>query len=95
MNKQELIDAIASKTEASKVSIGEILSTYVELVKKTVAKGDSVELVGFGKFSSGKRAAREGRNPKTGEKIKIAATNTVKFTAGKAFKEAVNGKAKK
>lgn len=83
------------KTEASKATIGAILSEYVEVVKKTVAKKGSVEWLGFGKFSSGERAAREGRNPKTGEKIKIAETRTVKFTAGKAFKEAVNGKAKK
>lgn len=95
MNKQELIDAIYSTMDVSKATIGAVLSTYVEVVKKTVADGGSVEWLGFGKISSGERAAREGRNPKTGEKIKIAETRTVKFTAGKAFKEAVNGKAKK
>jgi DNA-binding protein HU-beta len=90
MNKQELIDAVAAQTGASKVQTGETLDTLLEVVKKAVSKGDAVQLIGFGSFGSGKRAARTGRNPKTGETIKIPAAKTVKFTAGKAFKDAVN-----
>jgi len=90
MNKQELIDAVATHTGASKVHTSETLDALLEVIKKAVSKGDAVQLIGFGSFSSGKRAARTGRNPKTGEAIKIAAAKTVKFTAGKAFKDAVN-----
>ncbi|KND61480.1 DNA-binding protein HU [Candidatus Burkholderia verschuerenii] len=90
MNKQELIDAVAVQTGASKAQIGETLDTLLEVIKKSVSKGDSVQLIGFGSFGSGKRAARTGRNPKTGESIKIPAAKTVKFMAGKAFKDAVN-----
>ncbi|CCD37340.1 DNA-binding protein HU [Candidatus Paraburkholderia kirkii UZHbot1] len=90
MNKQELIDAVAAQTSASKAQIGETLDTLLEVIKKAVSKGDAVQLIGFGSFGSGKRAARTGRNPKTGESIKIPAAKTVKFTAGKAFKDAVN-----
>jgi DNA-binding protein HU-beta len=92
MNKQELIDAVAAETGASKAQIGEMLDTVLEVIKQAVAKGDSVQLIGFGSFGSGERAARSGRNPKTGEPIKIPAAKTVKFTAGKAFKDAVNTK---
>ena len=90
MNKQDLIDAVATKTGASKAQTGETLDTLLEAIKKQVSKGDAVQLIGFGRFGSGKRAARVGRNPKTGEEIKIQAARTVKFTAGKAFKDAVN-----
>ena len=90
MNKQELIDAVAAQTGASKAQTGETLDTLLEVIKKAVSKGDAVQLIGFGSFGSGKRAARTGRNPKTGETIKIPAAKTVKFTAGKAFKDAVN-----
>jgi DNA-binding protein HU-beta len=92
MNKQELIDAVAAQTGASKALTGETLDTLLDVVKNAVATGDTVQLIGFGSFGSGKRAARTGRNPKTGEAIKIAAAKTVKFTAGKAFKDAVNTK---
>ncbi|AJC22239.1 DNA-binding protein [Pandoraea pulmonicola] len=92
MNKQELIDAVAGATGASKANTGETIDAVLEVIKKAVAKGDAVQLIGFGSFGSGKRAARTGRNPKTGEAIKIPAAKTVKFTAGKAFKDAVNKK---
>ena len=92
MNKQELIDAVAAQTGASKALTGETLDTLLDVVKNAVATGDTVQLIGFGSFCSGQRAARTGRNPKTGEAIKIAAAKTVKFTAGKAFKDAVNKK---
>lgn len=90
MNKQELVDAIAGKTEQTKVITSEQLDALLEIITKSLVKGDTVQLVGFGSFSTGSRAARTGRNPRTGEAIKIAAAKTVKFTAGKAFREAVN-----
>lgn len=94
MNKAELVEAVASATDSSKASVDEVLNVTIATIIKTVTKGDSVQLVGFGTFGSGKRAARTGRNPRTGETIKIAAARTVKFTAGKAFKDAVNKKNK-
>jgi len=90
MNKMELIDAIASECDLSKVAAQRALESVLSNVTKAVANGDAVQLVGFGTFASGKRAERTGRNPRTGEEIKIAAAKTVKFTAGKAFKDAVN-----
>ena len=99
MNKSELIDAIAESTELSKVSSGKALDAVIETIVKAVAKGDGVSLVGFGSFKAAARAAREGKNPKTGEKIKIAATTVPKFSAGATFKAAVaeasKGKKKK
>jgi DNA-binding protein HU-beta len=91
MNKQELIDAVAGNVEMSKSAIEEMISTIMKTISQEVAAGNVVQLVGFGSFSSGKRAARTGRNPQTGETIEIAAAKTVKFSAGKAFKDAVNG----
>jgi DNA-binding protein HU-beta len=90
MNKAELIEVIAKEAKLSKAAAQAALDATVAAVVKAVTKGDSVSLVGFGSFSSGKRAARTGRNPQTGETIKIAAAKTVKFSAGKAFKDSVN-----
>lgn len=90
MNKQELIDAVAAATGESKAATGQTIDAIVEAVTKAVVGGDTVQLVGFGSFSTGARAARVGRNPSTDAEIQIAAAKTVKFTAGKAFKEAVN-----
>ncbi|MFM0739377.1 DNA-binding protein HU-beta [Paraburkholderia sp. GAS199] len=90
MNKQELIDAVAAQTGESKAATGQTIDAIVEAVTKAVVGGDTVQLVGFGSFSTGARAARVGRNPSTGAEIQIAAAKTVKFVAGKAFKEAVN-----
>jgi DNA-binding protein HU-beta len=90
MNKQELIDQVVKKTGQSKGAVTETLDAITEAIKAGVAGGETIQLVGFGSFGSGQRAAREGRNPKTGEALQIAAAKTVKFTAGKAFKEAVN-----
>jgi len=90
MNKQELIDAVAAATGESKAATGQTIDAIVEAVTKAVVGGDTVQLVGFGSFSTGARVARVGRNPSTGAEIQIAAAKTVKFTAGKAFKEAVN-----
>jgi predicted porin len=69
---------------------GETIDAFVAVVTQAVVEGDGVQLVGFGTFSTGQRAARAGRNPRTGETLQIAAAKTVKFTAGKAFKDAVN-----
>ncbi len=92
MNKTDLIDTIAKECDLSKAAAQRALDCVMAAVIGAVTKGDAVQLVGFGSFSSGKRAARTGRNPRTGEEIKIAAAKTVKFAAGKAFKDAVNKK---
>lgn len=89
MNKTELVDAIAAGADISKAAAARALDTAIETITKTVAAGDSVTLVGFGTFKASSRAAREGKNPKTGEKINIAAATVPKFTAGTAFKAAV------
>ncbi|WP_250482203.1 HU family DNA-binding protein [Caballeronia sp. GACF5] len=90
MNKQELIDAVASEAGTSKIAAEETINAVFETISKAVAAGDAVQLIGFGSFGTGERAARTGRNPQTGETIEIAAAKTVKFTAGKGFKDAVN-----
>jgi DNA-binding protein HU-beta len=89
MNKSELIDAIATRTELSKVASGKALDAVIEAIVEAVATGEGVSLVGFGSFKAAARAAREGKNPKTGEKIKIAATTVPKFSAGATFKATV------
>ena len=89
MNKGELIDAVATKAEVSKKDADAIVSATVEAIMEAVAKGDKVSLVGFGSFEPRERKAREGRNPKTGEKLKIAATTVPGFSAGKGFKQLV------
>jgi DNA-binding protein HU-beta len=94
MNKTDLIEAIATDCDISKAAALRALDSVIENVVKVITKGDTVQLVGFGSFSSGKRAARTGRNPRTGEAIKIAAAKTIKFSAGKAFKDTVNKKKK-
>ena len=91
MNKTELVDAIAAKSGMSKAASKEAVDAMLEVVISAVSKGDEVQLVGFGTFGSGKRAARTGRNPSTGAEIQIAEARTVKFSPGKAFKDAVNG----
>jgi DNA-binding protein HU-beta len=97
MNKSELIEVLATKAELTKAAAGRALDVLVEEIVGAVSKGDTVTLIGFGTFKSAARAAREGRNPKTGEKMKIEATTVPKFSAGATFKEKVanKGKAKK
>lgn len=95
MNKAELIEVAAKEAGISKAAANKALDAIVGAVTKAVSKGDSVTLVGFGTFKSAKRAARTGKNPKTGATIKIAATTVPKFSAGAAFKAAVAGKKKK
>ncbi len=92
MNKSELIEATAKAADISKAAAERALSSMIEAVVKAVSKGDTVTLVGFGTFKSAKRAARTGKNPKTGEPLKIAATTVPKFSAGAGFKLAVAGK---
>ena len=89
MNKSELIDQIAAEADLSKVAAGRALDATVAAITKAVAAGDSVALVGFGTFKASDRAAREGKNPKTGEALQIAATTVPKFTPGASFKAAV------
>ncbi len=89
MNKSELVDAIADKAELSKADAGRALDGMIAAVTKALKKGDTVSLVGFGTFSVKKRAARTGRNPATGETIKIKASKTPSFKAGKGFKDAI------
>jgi len=92
MNKSELVEAIAKAADISKAAAERSLSAMIDSVVKAVSKGDTVTLVGFGTFKSAKRAARTGKNPKTGEPLKIAATTVPKFSAGAGFKAAVAGK---
>lgn len=90
MNKSELIDAIAESADISKAAAGRALDATVDAMKKALKKGDRVSIVGFGTFSVGKRAARSGRNPRTGASIKIKAAKVPKFKAGKGLKDAIN-----
>jgi DNA-binding protein HU-beta len=90
MNKSDFINAIADSAELSKADAGRAVDAMVEVVKKALKKGDTVTLVGFGTFSVRKRAARQGRNPQTGATIKIKASKTPAFKAGKALKDAIN-----
>ncbi|MCX7163511.1 MAG: HU family DNA-binding protein [Betaproteobacteria bacterium] len=92
MNKAELIEIAAKEADISKAAAGKVLDGIMAAVVKTVSKGDTVTLVGFGTFKSAKRAARTGKNPKTGASIKIPATTVPKFSAGAGFKLAVSGK---
>ena len=90
MNKAELIEAIAIAADIPKSSAGRALDGALEAVKQALNKGDMVTLVGFGSFYVGERAARSGRNPRTGETVSIQKARIPKFRAGKALKDAVN-----
>jgi DNA-binding protein HU-beta len=90
MNKTELIDVIAEKADISKASAGRALDAFTESVTSSLKEGEQVSLIGFGSFSLKHRAARDGRNPQSGETIKIAAANVPAFKAGKALKDACN-----
>jgi DNA-binding protein HU-beta len=94
MNKTELIDAIAKDSGLSRVDSARAIDSLVNTVQKTLKKGDEVALTGFGKFSVVKRGARTGRNPSTGQPVKIRASQAPKFTAGATFKTAVSGRKK-
>ena len=90
MNKTELVVAMAEKTELSKQDAEKALKAFTDVVAEELAKGEKIQLVGFGTFEVVDRPAREGRNPKTGESMKIAASKAPKFKAGKALKDVVN-----
>ena len=90
VNKTELIEYIANDADISKAAATRSLESAIEAIKKTLKKGGTVSLVGFGTFTVGKRAARTGRNPRTGESIKIKAAKVPKFRPGKALKDALN-----
>ncbi|MCH8531361.1 MAG: HU family DNA-binding protein [Saccharospirillum sp.] len=90
MRKPELAAAIADKADISKEKANEVLNAMLDQISSTVAKKESVTLVGFGTFEARSRAARTGKNPQTGESIQIPASNTVAFKPGKALKDAVN-----
>ena len=87
MNKTELIDAVADEAEVSKAEAGRAVDAVISSLTKALKKGDSVTLVGFGTFQVRKRAARTGRNPKTGNTINIPASKTVAFKASSALKD--------
>jgi len=82
MNKKELIDAVAGAAGLTKADAGKAVDAVTGAITKSLSKGDDVRLIGFGTFSVGKRAARTGRNPRTGKEIKIAAKKVAKFKAG-------------
>jgi len=90
MNKAELIESIANSADLSKASAGRALDAAIEAITKALKKGDTITLVGFGTFSVRNRAARMGRNPRTGEEIKIKASKVPGFKPGKALKDAIN-----
>ncbi len=90
MNKSDLVNAVAQDTGLSKKDCESVLASVLENVAETLKNGDEVRLVGFGTFKVTKRAARTGRNPRTGEEIRIAAANMPTFKAGKELKEKVN-----
>ncbi len=90
MNKNDLIASVADDAGISKADATKAVDAVLSSIAKSLKKGDEVRLVGFGTFSVAKRAASEGRNPRTGEKIKIPASKQPKFKAGKALKDAVN-----
>ena len=90
MNKTELIAAIAEQAEISKKDAEKALKAFVDVVTEQLKEGEKVQLVGFGTFEVSERAAREGRNPQTGETMTIAASKSPKFKAGKALKDMMN-----
>ncbi|MCL6442691.1 MAG: HU family DNA-binding protein [Alicyclobacillus sp.] len=89
MNKSELIQAVAERTNMTKKDVGLIVETVFDVISDALAQGEKVQLVGFGNFEIRERAARRGRNPQTGETIEIAASKIPAFRAGKALREGV------
>ena len=95
MNRKELVDALAAKTESTKADAERAVAGLIDIISGTLKKGESLTLVGFGTFEVRKRAARTGRNPKTGEELKIKAAKVPAFKAGATLKATVNGVKKK
>jgi len=92
MNKGDLVETLAKETGLTSAKAGDTLNALIGIVTKAVTKGETVQITGFGSFSFSKRAARKGRNPATGEAIKIAASKAVRFSVGQTFKDTVNKK---
>ena len=92
MNKTELVAAMAKETQLAKKDVEAVLKSFIDVVSEELKKGEKVQLVGFGTFEVSKRAAREGRNPQTGETMQISASKAPKFKAGKALKDLINEK---
>jgi DNA-binding protein HU-beta len=92
MNKTELVEIVAKEADLSKAAAASALDAVIAAIVTAVSKGDTATLIGFGTFKPSKRAARTGRNPQTGNELKIAATTVPRFTAGAGFKAAVAGK---
>ena len=90
MNKTELIAAVAEQAEITKKDAEKAVKAFTDVIAAELKKGEKVQLVGFGTFEVSKRAAREGRNPQTGKSMKIKASKTAKFKAGKALKDSLN-----
>ena len=90
MNKQDLVAVVAEAGDLPKAKAGNVLDAVFEAITKSLKKKQEVRLVGFGTFTTSKRKAGKGRNPRTGEEIKIPATTTVRFKAGKTLKDSVN-----
>ncbi|MDP3610174.1 MAG: HU family DNA-binding protein [Methylophilus sp.] len=90
MNKSELIAAIATQAGITKAEAGRVIDATTSAITTSLKKGEAVTLIGFGTFKVSKRAARTGRNPRTGAELKVAARNAPAFTAGKALKDAIN-----
>lgn len=89
MNKAQLIESVAKQASVTKVDAENILNYTLDVIKKSVKKGDDVTLIGFGTFTKSKRKARTGRNPQTGKEIKIPAMTVPKFRPGREFKNAI------
>ena len=90
MNKAELVKVMADETQLTQKDVEKVLNSFVNQVSSALAKQDKVQLIGFGTFETRKRSARTGRNPQTGEELKIKASTVPAFKAGKALKEKVN-----
>ena len=90
MTKQEFVDQVADRAELSKKDAASAVDAFLDTVEDALKRGSEVSFSGFGKFSVSARSAREGRNPATGERIQIAASNVPRFTAGAGLKKAVN-----
>ena len=91
MTKQEFVDAVADRAGMSKRDAGAAVDAVLDTITSTLRQGDAITFTGFGKFSTSARAARQGVNPRTGERVQIAATTVPKFSAGSALKAAVKG----
>lgn len=90
MTKQEFVDAVADKAGLTKRDAGEAVDAVLDVITSSLSKGETITFTGFGKFTTSQRAARQGVNPRTGEKVQIAAATVPKFSAGSQLKKAVN-----